>query len=352
MATVIGIAFVASAAFGSVGPASAATPGVVFLTAADIVTPGSFSTTGWNNLGPGTLTGTPLNGLTANANARPYFGFSSPLSTVGGTTLRDVGDSSFFTVSADVDITAEISWYADLAQTSEQYFFAIGGGADYFTDPTRLWRSSRSIGSIAAFTQATLSAFDAQLAADLTLAGASIQGVGFYNQGAPLIDVYSFTADSTQYYFTPEPTFTAPTSIGQVDFANAGAGVTVTTTGFVPGETVSTYLNTTQSTSDPIDLIADVDGAVTYTWVAPVNNMETGTYSVVFVGLSAGLMQSFDFDVTAQAALAATGFDAAPALAVSGVLLVGGVALAAIAARTRRRARPARQAADSASERR
>ena len=334
-ATALGVAVIAASVLTFGSSATAATPGVSYITNADIATPGSFGTTGWSNIGPGTLTDTPLDGLLAAANARPFYGFSSPLPTIDGSALQDVAASSYFYVSDDIDISAQISWYADLAETSEQYFYPQDDGVAYFADPSLLWRSTMQVGSISPFSFATLAQFDAEFAIDPALADASIQGVGFYNQGAPLINVYGFTAGGNQFRFTPEPVSTAPTSIGQVDFSTAGA--TATTTGFVPGETVSTYLNTTQSTSDPIDLVADANGAVTYTWVAPVNNMDVGTYEILFVGGTSGLLQFFDFDVTAQVGLAATGVDAIVPLSGGALLLFGGIALVVVAAKRRAR---------------
>jgi hypothetical protein len=332
----IGLALAAASLLVVVAPASAATPGATFITTADIATPGSFGTTGWSNTGPGTFTDTPLNGLVGNANVRPYFGFSSNVSLATGTALRDIGDATTFHVSNDVDITAEIRWYAGAGDTGEQYLYADAGGSGSFTDPAALWHSTTDVGSISPFSFGTLAQFDAQFAADGSLADASVQGVGVYNQGAPLINFYSFIADGNVFYFTPEPVSTAPTSVTQTDFGTAGRGVTATTTGFVPGETVSTYLSTTQSVSDPIDLIADADGAVSYTWVAPVTNMDLGEYSILFVGAASGVEQLFSFEVIADAALAATGSQVELPLIAGGTLLLGGVALAVVAAVRRR----------------
>jgi hypothetical protein len=332
----IGLAVAAASILVLVAPASAATPGATFITNADIATPGTFGTTGWSNTGPGTFTDTPLNGLVGNANVRPYFGFSSNVPLAGGTTLRAIGNDTSFSVSDDVDITAEIRWYADAGATDEQYLYATVGGPESFTDPTALWFSTTDVGSISVFQQATLAEFDDQFALDATLAAASVQGVGVYNQGAPLINFYSFVADGNVFYFTPEPVSAAPTSVSQADFGTEG--VTATTTGFVPGETVSTYLSTTESVSDPIDLVADADGAVSYTWVAPVMNMDLGPYVITFVGLTSGVEQLFDFDVIAGAALAATGFDSISVAAAAGGLVLGGVALLAVAAKRRRTA--------------
>lgn len=335
-ATVFGVAIVASTAIASVGPASASTPGATFITTADIATPGSFGTTGWSNPGPGTLTDTALNGLSINVNARPFYGFGSNVPTVGGSTLRGIGDSSFFYTSNDIDLTAQISWYAGPGETNPHYFIAAGDGADYFTDPSLMWFTDVTIGTISGgLDQATLSEFDAQLATDPTFAGASVQGVGFYNQGAPSVNLYNFLAGGNIFYFTPEPVSVAPTTLGQVDFGTSG--FTFSTTGFVPGETVQVYLNTTESTSDPIPLVADSNGAITYTWVAPVTNMVEGAYEVRAVGDTSAIVQLFDFDLVTQA-LAETGVDVAMPLAVASALLLGGAAMLVIMGRRRKRA--------------
>jgi hypothetical protein len=258
------------------------------------------------------------------------------VATAGGTTLTDIGAGTWFTASSTTDLYAEFSWFTDAAAADEQHFFAATPHSNAFNDPALLWYATVPVGAIPAFGSATLAAFDAQLALDPTLADASIAGVGVYNDLGATIDLFAFQAGGNLFYFTPDPVFSAP-----------NRGVTATTTGFVPGETVSTYQNTTESTSDPIDLIADVNGSVSYTWVANFTNMDPGVYAISFVGLSSGVQQFFEFDVIAQTALApefdviaqgglaATGFDATVPAIAGGMLLLGGAALALTAAKRR-----------------
>lgn len=335
-APAIAVAIVAASTLGLAAPASAAPPaGVSYVADSDIVQSASFATNGWGNTTAATLTST-LSGLSMDVNTELFYGFTGPVPTVGGSTLRNVGDSSYFFVSDPTDVYAEISWYSDSAQTLGHYLRAILPGPDAFTDPSALWYSTFTVGTIPAFTGATLDWFDDAFAAEVTLADATIKAVGLRSDGAPVF-LTSFPAGGNLFYFTPVPVTTGgAASIGQADFGTTG--YSVTTTGFVPGETVHVYLATTESLSDPIDVVADSNGSVSYTWTAPVTNMDVGPYEVTFTAeLGSRTAQIFAFSVVAQA-LAATGTDIGGVVVAGGILLLGGAAVALVSTNRRQRA--------------
>ena len=320
-------------------PAAAAPPaGAVYVADTDIVSPAPFSNVGWGNPAGTTLTSS-INGLSISNGTELNYGLGTNVPTSGGSALNNASTNSFFFVSNDNDVYARFLWYADAGLADPQYIFSVAPGAEAFTNGAATWQSTIAVGSIPAYTSATLGDFDWQLSLDPALTGASLHGVGLYSNGLPVM-LTSFLAAGTISYFTPVPVSTAATSVGQVDFGTAGGGLTATTSGFVPGETVTVYLNTTQSTSDPIDIVADPSGTVTYTWVAPVTDMEVGTYAINFsTQFTSGLLQIFQFDVTAQAvaiaALPNAGTDTAAPAALGAMLLVGGAILAATARRRR-----------------
>ena len=318
-------------------PAAAAPPaGVGYVDATDVAFLAPFSNNGWGQSSSVTLS-SGLAGMTMPYTTALQYGFTTTVPTVSGSALRGIGNASSFSVSDATDVYAEITWYDNAA--GEWYLAAVLPGSAAFTDPSAQWWSASAVGTIGPFVPATLDQFDAEFASDPAVSGASVKGVGLYNDG-PTVTMTSFSANGTTSYFTPVPVSTAVASIGQVDFGTAGSGFTATTSGFVPGETVSVYLNTTQSTSDPIDIVADPSGTVTYTWVAPVTDMEVGTYAINFsTQFTSGLLQTFQFDVTAQAlaiaALPNAGTDTALPAALGGILLVGGAIIAATARRRR-----------------
>jgi hypothetical protein len=312
---------------------------VVFVGAADVDAAAAVGTIGWGNLGTGPVTSS-LNGLTAQDNAELFYGFNATVGTVSGSALSDISSSSFFTASTTVQVYAEISWFTDSAMTDDQIFIAASNGSDSFTNPSALWISSVPVGSIAAFNAATLADFDAELATDPALVGASVAGVGMLNVSGAPIDLYNFAAGGNSFYFTPEPVATAgPATITPADLGTPGKGFTVSTTGFVPNESLSIYLGSSSNGGQIDTAVADASGAVTYTYIAPDTASALDAYTLTLVGDDSSTFQQFAFSVVAAApALAVTGFDAAVPAVAGGVLLLGGAALALIAVKRRKNA--------------
>lgn len=332
-ASTAAIALVAASALAFAAPANAAIlDGAVFVADTDIVQAAPFSNVGWGNRTASTQTSTST-GLSISNDTELVYGFTSDIPLNAGFSLSNAGNSSYFFVSDATAVYGEFLWYADAAHTEEQYLFSITAGPDSFVGDTGSWVSTTAVGSIPAFTPATLSAFDGQFSTVPTLADASLHGVGLYNDGGTVL-LTAASAGGNLSYFTPVPVSTAAASIGQYSFGTTG--YTATTNGFIPGETVTVYLNTTEATSDPVDVVADATGTVTYTWVAPLTTMDVGTYAINFqTQFTSGLLQIFLFDVIAQSApavapvaLAASGTESIAPIAAALTVLLAGVILA------------------------
>jgi LPXTG-motif cell wall-anchored protein len=335
----IGVAIVAASALAFVAPASAATPGVVFVLASDVDAAATIGTVGWGNLGVGPVTSS-LDGLTAPDSAELIYGFTSTVPTVGGTTLVGTGSATYFTASDTADLYAEFTWFTDAGKTDDQFFVANSAGSDGFNDPTALWFSTVAVGSIPSFTLATLAAFDAQLALDPVLAAASLAGAGAYNDAGVPVDYYTFSAGGNLFYFTPQPTPSAgPTPITALDLGTGGMGFTALTTAFVPTETISAYLQTPSVMYNPLALggVADANGAILYTYVAPTTATPPGNYALRLVGDDSNIEQVFTFTILAPG-LAATGVDVTTPAIAAGVLVLAGAALAFVVAKRRKNA--------------
>ena len=318
-ASAAAVALVPALALALASPATAATPGVTFITAADVDQAATFTSIGWGDPGSGPLSSS-INGMSTPTNANILYGYSTPIATAGGNALASTATTTEFTASSTTDLLGEISWFEDAALT-QTFFVASAGGSAAFTDPAGLWQTTVAVGSIPAFTDATLAAFDAQLAADPAYADAAVIGVGFFNDGADA-NLYTFNTRGQDFTFLPAPAVTVTTTITQVDFGTAGKGFSLTTTGFVPNETISGSA-TSPSYGAPIGaLTADANGAVHYNVVANSTTEEVGAWQVLLVGDISGTTQVFPFTVTT--ALAATGVEiAAPAIAALIALALG-----------------------------
>ena len=334
-ASAIGVAVVASSALAIAAPANAATPGVTFVTAAQVEPSGSAGTPGWSNLGAGPVTSS-LSGLSLTEDAILNFGFASapPLQT--GSTLVDTGAATVFTASDETDLSARFYWFATAQPASPEYLEALDPGTSAFTDPSVLWEATADVGTIPAFTAATLAEFDTQFASTPSLSGATLASAAVY-YGGDAVDLYTFEVAGDPFYFTPTPVpSSGPATITAADLGPAGKGFTAPTTGFVPNESGDVYLATPDGGGQVGSFVADDNGAATFTFIAPDANSALGDYTLVLVGDSL-VAQFFDFAVVAPA-LAAPGIDTTLPIAAGGILLLGGATLAIIAAKRRKRA--------------
>ena len=328
----MGIGIVAASALAFAAPAGAATPGVTFVTAAQVDAAATVGTIGWGNLGTGPVTSS-LNGLALPDSGELYFGFNNSVQ-MGGSTLVGTGSASIFPVSTSSDIYAELALYTDAAETVVQWIYATNDGSDSFNDPAANFVSTIAVGLIPAYTPATLAEFDDQF--DLVLPDAGLAGVAIYNDAGASVNVYTFLAGGNSFYFTPTPAPSAgPATITPADLGTPGMGFTATTTGFVPNESGDVYIDGPDGGGPVGSFVVDANGAVLFTFVAFDGSSALGAYRLILVGDS-GVAQVFDFTVVA-AALAATGVDAALPIVAGGVLLLGGAALAVVATKRRQR---------------
>ena len=324
-ASAIGVAIVSASALAIAAPASAATPGVTYVTAAQV---GTGVAPGWNLYQGSPLVST-TSGLSATGSAWLTYGFADSIPAQPGTPLTDLANLSSFVMSDFTGVYTEIAWTDPTGNL--HWIETLRPGAGAFSTPGTQWVSSTPING---FESGTLAEFDIAFD-DPSQAGSNIIAVGAY-AGSPR-DFRAYTANGEQFSFMPTPVSSAPTTLTQTEYA--ATGITITTTGFVPGENVEVYqsfptANGPDGGNAP-GVTADANGAITYTFrpeagVTPL----VGDYNLTFVG-EAGA-QFFDYAVTASAALAATGTDSLAPLAAGGVLLLGGAALAIVAIRKRR----------------
>lgn len=334
-AAAVSFALAALVVFGvSSTAANAATPGVVYVTAADI--PASivpFQNAGGWFTSTGGSSSSGLSGLTI-ANRALVFGFATPPPANTGTALTAI--ASTMSIQSDQPASLQPSIYiypADPIANPNSWTLTLALPGDDIANPATTWISPTPVGSIPGGTPATLAQFDAQLAVDPVFATAVITCAGWTISAA---DVYSAHVLGTTYVFTPTPVVTsAPTTIAFADYI-AAPGVTVSTTGFLPNEVVDVYYSTPDGGGQIGTVTADAGGALTYTHFDAAAT-KGGAYSITLVGETAtDNPQRFDFTV-AKAELAETGVDATPYLAVSSALLLSGVALVQVVAARRRR---------------
>ncbi|MEO6533225.1 MAG: hypothetical protein ABIO06_06590 [Pseudolysinimonas sp.] len=329
LAAAAALALVAASSLGLAGAASAATPGVTYVTATDIAVTPTPGTPGWS-IEAGTAT-SGLSGLAVTAGSHLQYAFSTAKDATTGSALEDISspDPITFDTSVAGGEYPEFDLFKD-GVSALVVIFRTSPGTD-FADTGAVWESNTTIGSITNNTPATLANFDAQLAADLTFSAATFFAVELYTPNA---DTYR-DADilGTQYIFTPQPVFTAPTTIPVASYQTS-PGVTITTNGFLPNSGVDVgYSKLGGPFSLLTTLTADSIGSITFSHWDPT--AVPGAYTLEFAG-SVPNPQSFDFTATAPT-LAATGVAPVTPLLIATGCLVGGFLLAVIA--TRRRSR-------------
>lgn len=307
-------------------PASAATPGVTYVTTATLTAP---STTGyaWSNTGGGTLS-SGLDGLTVSNGVFLENDFVTHVPLNTGTALVDLAGSSSYAATTIVALTPYI-YFLPTGSGAGFVLYPVVNGPTAFTNPAALWQSTGDVGTILAGGTATLGAFDTQFATDLTLNAATIYGVSINNYGGATT-LTDALINGTQYIFTPTPVFTAPTTLTAAAFQSTG--ITVSTSGFLPNEAGIVVGLGTGGSGGPVGVVAaDAQGRVSYTYVGLATE-GVGAYTLSFFG-SVPNSQVFSFDVTA--ALAATGVElGVPAAAAFAALALGAVFLIARRRRT------------------
>jgi hypothetical protein len=115
--------------------------------------------------------------------------------------------------------------------------------------------------------------------------------------------VATLSVDNATTHFTPTPTLTLGATSTTVS-AFSTTGVTVTATGFLPGETVSSaYATDASGDTLPATFVADAGGNVSGTVVGPAG-IAAGNYSIVLVGETSAVSVSTPLAVTADPAVA------------------------------------------------
>ena len=329
----IGVAIVAASALGLSSSALAATPGVTYVTAADIVQTNVAGAAGWTKFTGATFSSS-VSGLAMPVNNMLSYGIATPILASTGTALSDFAETITFTSSDNAQLYVGITLLD--TNNSDKFVFS-GAGTAPLSNPTVLWSSTNPVGTLdSANNPVTLAAFDAELSTNSALAGWTIESFSleFY---AP-VTLYTMTVNGERFSFLPQPVVTAaPTTILTTDLA--ANGVTVTTSGFLPNETVGYTLSDGASGAAGT---ASSTGEVTFNYrsAAPA-----GSYTLGLVGAASAVAQSFPFTVTAPAvldggpsapALAATGSEPLIPLVIGAVLLLGGTTFVVVAARRRR----------------
>jgi len=170
-------------------------------------------------------------------------------------------------------------------------------------NPLAGWTTSGAFHTFGAGSSHTLPQYDAEAAAS----GVPLQLLAygaFVNPGqTALISTISFNGDIN--HFTPVPTGVAtPNSISVSDFTTAGKGISVTLTGFVPGESVEeTFASGNSGGTNGVFHTVDGNGTVTFSYVGSAQTTP-GAYSVG--------AQGADTSAFADVTVVADGIAAAP----------------------------------------
>ncbi len=307
--------------------AQAATPGMVYLDDSDFATgDNTTSLEGWSHTGGDTPV-SGLSGLDLGVLTAIELGFDATFAT-SPTDLVELGTTlKLGQVTGAPQVRPRIAVLEDSTDGTTFTMISSPVALPASAEPTAVWSVFDGFGALApgAYTLDVLQA-EAE-----TLPNFAIVTIDFVNSG-PAITVSDLFVDDQQYIFTPEPVFTAPTTITASDFE--GDGITISTTGFLPGEDVEIYISSPDAGGPNGTITADDSGAITYTFVNTFGETPLGGWQLVFVG-DVPNPQFFLFEVTG-AELAATGADTAGAAVLAGGLLVAGIAVVAGVARRQR----------------
>lgn len=307
--------------------AQAATPDMVYLDDSDFATgDNTTSLEGWSHTG-GDAPLSGLSGLELGTLTAIELGFdatfaTSPTDLVALGTTLELGQ-----VTGAPQVRPRIAVLEDSTDITTFTMISSPVALPASAEPTAVWSVFDGLGTLApgAYTLDVLQA-EAE-----TLPNFAIVTIDFVNSGTA-ITVSDLFVDGQQYIFTPEPVFTAPTTISASDFE--GDGITISTTGFLPGEEVEVYISSPDAGGPNGTITADDSGAIVYTFVNTFGETPLGGWQLVFVG-DVPNPQFFLFEVTG-AELAATGAETTGAVVLAGGLLVAGLAVVAGAARRHR----------------
>jgi LPXTG-motif cell wall-anchored protein len=314
----IGAAITAASVLVISSPALAATPGVTYVTAGDIVQTNVAGDAGWTKF-PGSTFSSSTSGLAMPNGRIVSYGVATPIPTSTGTALVDFAGSTTYSASSGLDLFPGITLFD--TNGVDDLIFGFDGAAS-LSDPTSQWYATNPIGALSG--PFTLAELDTELATNATLAGWTIQS--FTLEPATAVSLYTTTVNGEIFSFLPQPVVSAaPTTIEQEVLA--ATGVIVTTTGFLPNEAVESSLDGSSTITAGQ---ANASGAFSFTGTFAAS---AGSHTLLLRGTTSAVAQSFTFAVTAAPVvapvLAATGSGTGtPAgLAVGGALLLAGAAL-------------------------
>ena len=182
------------------------------------------------------------------------------------------------------------------------------------------WYTSQAWGGFAAKTELqSLSTYEAAMEAD-----SQLLAFGFNVVDGFAAEVVSISWNGNKYWFLPA----APTGTASPASATLNAfikdGITMTFTGYVPGEDVILAGNSPEASGIIDTVTADANGTVVYVFSGMATSA-IGLYDVTATGLTSNVQVTAEFTITANpAVLAATGADFTPAIATGGILMLLG----------------------------
>lgn len=273
IATAAAIALISGSTLTVSGTASAA--GESYVTASQFVNETSPYPAGWFKgtvANPGTITTVP-GGLSVVGPFQILNGTPGAAPAGGLTALASTATLNVASGDADFQIPLFSGPLQTGFSTLRPDTFNQAG-----LNPLAGWTTSRLFHSFPAGSSHTLPQYDAEAAAS----GVALQLLAygaFVNPGqTALISTIGFNGDIT--HFTPVPTGVAtPNSLSVSDFTTAGKGVTVTLTGFVPGETVEEVFAGGNNGESNVLHTADGNGTVTFSFVGSAQTTP-GAYRV------------------------------------------------------------------------
>ena len=318
----------ASAVLLGAAPASAATQNVTFVTSADFtgVAQHATVTPGWHYQAAAAPT-SGLSGLVLAANS--YYGIGYTAGTAG-TSLASFAQSVVLGTQSTLGPAFEVGVYYETSPGVGGSFVFTQNSVTGSINPASLW--STGVGGAAFGTLVgahTLAEYDTEAAT--AYPGFVVTGWGFHTDNA--ITISDLKVNGTQYIFTPQPVVTVAPASPLLRSVATSTGVSVTTNGFLPGETVAASVGDGSVGS----AVADANGLVTFSYVFPATTT-VGSYALTLTGaVPDPQLFSIVLQDPAAPVLAETGSNPTFGLTLAGSLLLLGATLAVVSATSRRR---------------
>lgn len=277
----MGFVIVAASALGLSSSAAAATPDVTYVSASHITRTNVAGQAGWTKFLSGGFSSS-ISGLAMASSHFLSYGVATPIPASTGTAVVDFARATTFSSSSN-DVGAAITLFDE--NNGDKAIFSFDGAAA-LSDPTSEWYPTNPIGELSA--PFTLAQLDSELSTNPAMSGWTIRS--FSLEAYVALTNYTMTVNGEHFSFLPEPVVTAaPTTVTTTDLA--ADGVTVTTTGFLPGELVDYTLSNGES---GIAGTVTSAGGISFIYRSSV---PAGPYTLTLVGSTSAVAQSFDFTV-------------------------------------------------------